>query len=323
MFVSILLPAYNEEGNILPMTERTFATLNQHQLQGEILLVDDGSRDHTWEEVQEAQRRFPNVRIFRHSRNRGLSYALSTGFQYMQGDIVILLGADLQFAPEEVIPSMLAKFDEGYDVVLGRKENEKIVGLRRIASPLNNWLLRKLFNVPARHMNAARAFRREVVEDMHLRSEWHSLMVAIAAVHGWRIGEVPVTVYPRIRGESKFNGRSYMFALFDLFTLRLMLTFENRPMTLFGMVAFVLFAIAFAGVVYMVVDYLSRPVDFFRPMLVISGGAFLAGLLLLLIGFVAEMIVNQNEILREQREQLQELRRQLAEQQERRRTDPK
>jgi glycosyltransferase involved in cell wall biosynthesis len=226
----------------------------------------------------------------------------------MRGDVLILLGGDLQWSPEEVVPRMLAKLEEGYDVILGQKVNEKIVGLRRIASPLNNWLLRTLFKVPAKHMNAARTFRRAVVEDMHLRSEWHSLMVAIAAVHGWRIGEVPVTVHPRIRGRSKFNGRSYVIALFDLITLWFMLKFETRPMTLFGIIAFILLAFSLMGTIYMFIDFLVRPVDFFRPMLVISGGAFLAGLMLLLIGFLAELIVNQSEMLREQREQLQDLR---------------
>ncbi len=311
MFITVLIPAYNEEGNVIPAVERTFKTLTENGLDGEIVLIDDGSRDKTWEEIQQILPQFPSLRVFQHSRNRGLSAALTTGFKYMRGDIVIFIPADLEYIPEEVIPCMVAKFGEGYDVVVGYKVNDHYQGVRLIASPLNDWLLRHLFHVPVRHMNATRAFRREVVQDMNLRSEWHSLMIAIAAARGWRIGEVPVTIYPRTRGISKFGARTYLFALFDLITLRLLLTFEGRPMTLFGLVAFILFGLSFAGVVYMILDLLRRPVDFFRPMLIISGSAFLAGVMFLLIGFLAEMIVNQSSQLREQREQIAALQEEL------------
>ena len=311
MFVSILVPAFNEQGNILPTAERIMSALAAQNIQGEILFIDDGSRDETFAEMQRAAQRYACVRVARHAHNRGLSYALSTGFEAMTGEVALFLPADLQFAPEQVIPKLLGKIAEGYDVAVGYKTTAE-TGWRALGSRASNWMMRVLFAVPVHHLNSVRAFRAEVVQNLELRSEWHALMIPIIAAQGWRIGEVPVTVYPRARGVSKFNPRSFVYAFFDLIAVKFLLTFSERPMMLFGTLGLALFAISLACGVYVVLDWFARGFGFLRPLSAIGGIAFLAGLFLFLVGFLAELVVTLQQSIRGQGQRLREIEKKIA-----------
>jgi glycosyltransferase involved in cell wall biosynthesis len=242
--VTVVVPAYNEEGNILQTAEKIHACFQASSFQGELIFVDDGSVDQTYPEMQEAARRCDCIRLLRHRRNRGLTEALKTGFANMTGDVVIFLPADLQYDPGEAIPKLVGKIAEGYDVAAGYKEGEDH-GWRALTSEVSNSALQWLFGISVRNMNAVRAFRREVLEDLHLRSERHSLMLPLAAAKGYTISEVPVALYPRIRGESKFHLSSFVLASFDLIAVRLLISFSQRPILLFGLIATVFFTIAF------------------------------------------------------------------------------
>ena len=304
MKVSVVVPAYNEEGNIIPTVERIVSCFRKENLDGDIILVDDGSRDATFAEMQEAARWYDCVRIFRHTRNRGLSYALNTGFANITGDVAIFLPADLQFDPEEAIPRLTAKIAEGYDAAAGYKEGPEVV-LRGLASRLSNFIIRLVFGLSIQNMNAVRAFRRETIEGLRLRSEWHSLTLPLVAAQGYRIGQVPVTVCPRSRGESKFRLRSFVYAFFDLITVRLLITFSRRPLLLFGSVSLVLSLLAVVAGGRAVVDYLVAGVGIFRPLLLGAGVLALGAVFMLLTGFLAELIVNVQEALDVQNERLQ------------------
>lgn len=299
MKVTVVVPAYNEEGNILPTAEKVDACFRASSFRSELLLVDDGSTDETFAEMEEAANRYVGIRLLRHRRNRGLTEALKTGFANMTGDVAIFLPADLQYEPEEVIPKLVSKIDEGYDVAAGYKKGED-AGWRVLASKASNLTLQRLFGVPVRSMNSVRAFRREVLEDLPLRSERHSLMLPLAAAKGYTIGEVSVALYPRTRGESKFGISSFILAFFDMMAVRLLVSFSQRPILLFGLIATAFVAVASAIGIHVVSDVFQHGGSLLRPLFLTAGGLALAGLLLLLIGFLAELVVEQQELTRSQ-----------------------
>ena len=302
MFVSILVPAFNEQGNILPTAERIASTLAAQNIPGEILFIDDGSRDETFAEMQSAAQRY--------AHNQVLSDALCTGFDAMTGEVALFLPADLQFAPEEVIPKSLGKIAEGYDVAVGYKATEES-GWRAPGSRASNWMMRVLFCLPVHHLNSVRAFRSEVVQNLELRSEWHALMIPIIAAQGWRISKCRSRSI-RARGASKFNPRSFVYAFFDLIAVKFLLTFSGRPISLFGTLGLLLFAVSLACGVYLVCDWFARGLGFLRPLSVIGGIAFLAGLFLFLVGFLAELVVTLQRSVRGANQRLREIEKKIA-----------
>ncbi|MFN8176557.1 MAG: glycosyltransferase family 2 protein [bacterium] len=294
-FVSVIIPAFNEEGNVERLFERIEAGLAASGLPGETVFVDDGSSDGTWEAVvrERAQRR--NVRAFRHRRNFGLSEALNTGFRNVRGDYIVFLPADLQSDPAEDIPKLVAELDAGFDVVcgrrLGRREGKLFVSL------VYNFLCRRLFGVDAHDLNWIKGFRRDVIETIRLRSDWHRYVVVLAAGHGFRVKEIPTSYYPRHSGRSKFGRRRILRGLLDLLVVKFELTFTDRPMLLFGSWGLSLLGSGvLLGIVLVILKIVTGVGS--RPGLYLTMLLVMVGVQLLALGFVSEQIASLREALR-------------------------
>lgn len=303
--LSVLIPAHNEAENIPALLEevgQAFAQLVAAGYTCELVLVDDGSTDGTGDVAAGLQPRYPFLRLIRHRRNQGLTAALRTGFQEVQGDIILFLPADLESSPREDIPKLLDKLNEGYDVVAGWRQGR--ADGKVLASGVYNRVSRWLFNVHVHDMNWIKAFRRDVIEAMPpLRSDWHRFVLHIAAYQGFRIGEVPTNWYRRRAGRSKYGIGRIPVSFLDVLVVWFLLTFSQAPMRFFGGMGLACVGISFVTYLFLVVLYLTEGAQR-RPIFIAAGVLLLAGLVLILIGFITELIVSQGDRLRKLEQEL-------------------
>lgn len=303
--VSVFIPARNEAGNIAPLMDKIARTFEARRLEGEVILVDDGSTDETWSEALAAAERHPFLRLFRHRRSFGLTEAMRTGFRHVRGDVVIFLPADLESDPEEDIPRLLDKLNEGYDVVAGWRQGRS--DGKVLASGIYNTVSRRLFNLQAHDMNWIKAFRREVLADLHLRSDWHRFILHLAADRGYRIGEVPVNFYPRRQGKTKFGLTRIPVSFLDVLVVKFLMTFSRKPMLFFGGLGGFAILTALGIWIYLTILYFNTPGNMQqRPLFSFAGFLFVAGILLFIGGFLAELIVLQADRLEDLDQRLRE-----------------
>jgi glycosyltransferase involved in cell wall biosynthesis len=308
--VSIFIPAYNEVENVEPLLERIEEGLAARRVRGEVVFVDDGSTDGTTEAAEALRVRFPWLRVLRHRRNQGLTDAMRTGFRAVRGDLVLFLPADLECHPDEDIPKLLDKLNEGYDVVAGWRQGRK--GGKVLASSVYNAISRWLFKLDIHDMNWIKGFRREVIEALPpLRSDWHRFVLVLAASQGWRVGEVQTRWYPRKSGRSHYGFGRIPISFLDVLVVKFLLTFRRHPMRFFGGLGAILIGVAGAISVYLLYLWLSIGRQQ-RPIFQFAGYLAVAGLLLFLVGFLAELVVSQSEQIDEMARQLDELRRDQA-----------
>jgi glycosyltransferase involved in cell wall biosynthesis len=296
--VSVLVPARNEAENVRELVarvDRAFLATGLTAGEGELVFVDDGSTDGTGAIADELAGQYRFMQVLHHRRNRGLTAALSTGFRVVRGDLVLFLPADLESDPETDIPLLLGKLEEGYDVVAGWRQGRKEGKV--FASGIYNAVSRWLFGVDAHDMNWIKGFRREVIENLPpLRSDWHRFLLHIAASQGYRIGEVPTPWHRRRAGRSHFGLARIPISLLDVLVVKFLLTFSRAPMRFFGglgLTALVVSVLLYAFLLWLWLSA-NRQV---RPLFWAAGGLGIAGLLLFLIGFLAELIVSQGERL--------------------------
>jgi len=290
--VSVVVPAHDEERTVARFVERTAKAFAAIGRPWELVYVDDGSTDRTVEEVRAAAAAEPRVRLVRQRRNLGLTEALNRGFREARGDVIVFLPADLESDPQADIPLLLAKLDEGYDVVSGWRQGRR--DGKRHASRLANRACKLLFGLDVHDMNWIKAFRREVTDALALRSSWHRYILVLAKDEGWRIGEVKVGYAPRQAGRSKFGFSRLPVSLADVVTLKFLLAFQRKPMLFFGAIGAALLASSGLLGVYLGWLWFSSHTQR-RPLLILAGVVALAGLLVLLVGFLAELVVNVAE----------------------------
>ncbi len=294
--VSVLIPAYNEEGNVTPVIDKVAKAFEARDLDGEVVLVDDGSTDGTGHEAAACADRYPFVKVVHHRRNLGLTEAIRTGFRHVSGDVIILLPGDLESDPEEDIPKLLDKLAEGYDVVAGWRQGRRDGKI--MASKIYNFISRLLFNVQAHDMNWVKAFRREVIEGLYLRSDWHRFILMIAASQGYKIGEVRTNYYPRRQGKSHFGLGRIPVSFLDVLVVKFLLTFSRKPMIFFGALGSALILAASGIGVYLLHQWFTRARQL-RPVFTFGVILALAGLVIFLVGFLAELVVDQHERINE------------------------
>jgi glycosyltransferase involved in cell wall biosynthesis len=293
--VSVLVPAYNEEENIIPLVERFAEVFGRKGMDAEIVLIDDGSTDRTHERAKECQARFPFLRIVRHRRNLGLTEALKTGFREASGEVLVFYPADLQYDPKD-LPLLTEKISEGYDLVAGWKEGD--YGLRGLTSYFYNALSRLLFHIDVHDLNSVKAFRRTVADSITLRKDWHRYFVVLAAEHGFRISEVKIPLYPRKHGKSKFGILRIPVGILDMIHVKFQMVFMRKPMLFFGTIGVLLFLIGLAAGVYALYQ---RFVLFqgFRPLLYFVVLSVLSGIVFFSLGFLLEVLMTMLEKLEE------------------------
>ena len=245
--VSVLVPAKDEAANLPLFMEQAAAALGADALTYEVIVVDDGSVDRTWEVLEELRQRYPFLRTARHRSRRGIADALWTGLRHAKGGIMVFYPADLQFRPED-IPRLVAPIVAGdADMVTGFKQGRYE---KAFVSRVYNLLSRGLFDVRVKDLNSVKAWRREVMEQLPLRPDWHRYMIVLAAAQGFTVAEVPVPLYPRHAGTSKFGLGRIPVGVLDMLSVWFELRFSQKPLLLFGMLGAALFGLgAIAGVV--------------------------------------------------------------------------
>lgn len=294
--LSVIIPAFNEEGNIDKLLDRIEEGFRIAGESGEIVFIDDGSRDRTWEKIQAQRSRRPSLRTFRHRRNLGLSEALNTGFRNVRGEYVLFLPADLQSDPAEDIPKIMQELRAGEDVVVGWRVGR--IEAKSFVSFVYNFLSRRLFGIDAHDLNWIKGFRREVIDAIHLRSDWHRYMVVLAAGQGFRVKEIRTNYYPRHSGKSKFGKKRIVRGVLDLLVVKFEMSFRDRPMLLFGSWGFGLFGAGFLLGVVIVIQKIITGVGS-RPLLYLVMLLVSVGVQLVALGFVAEQIASMRELYRE------------------------
>ena len=255
---TVIVPAFDEAPVVGELVRELRASFERHALDGEVLLVDDGSTDGTADVAREAAAGWERFRVLRHDRNLGKTESLVTAAAVSTGRFLVLFDADLQHSPDE-IPRFLAKLDEGWDIVTGRKigsyEKQQV-------SWLYNGLSRKIFDVPVSDLNSMKAFRREVLDGLLLRHDWHRFFVVLAHARGASVAEIDIELHPRRAGVSKYRGPlRIVVGLFDLISVWFLLLFSRKPLLLFGGTGL---ALAGAGVLVAAVTVWLR---FLHPML--------------------------------------------------------
>lgn len=302
--VSVFIPARNEAGNVGALFDKIARAFNDHHIAGEIVFVDDGSTDATWDEANAAAARYACARLYRHRKSLGLTEAMRTGFRHCRGDIVIFLPGDLESDPEEDIPKLLAKMNEGFDVVAGWRQARR--DGKMFASAIYNAVSRRLFGLDAHDMNWIKAFRREVVENIRLRSDWHRFILMLAAAQGYKIAEVPVNYYPRKKGKSKYGIGRIPVSFLDVLAVKFLMAFSRKPMLFFGGLGLILVSASLATFAFLAYLYLAD-LGQRRPIFDFAGVLLLVGVLFFVVGFLAELIVSQNERVEELEERMRDL----------------
>jgi undecaprenyl-phosphate 4-deoxy-4-formamido-L-arabinose transferase len=241
--ISVVIPVYNEEDNLQELGERLIRTLSRLGRSFEIIFVDDGSTDRSWQLLTDLNRQYPqNVRALQFHRNFGQHQAIFAGFQTARGQIMVTLDADLQNPPEE-IPRLVAKLEEGYDTVGGWRENRQDSVFRKLPSLLVNYLMSRVTGVKLRDYGCMlRAYRREVIDSINQCQESSSFIPALANLFSHRVAEIPVGHAERERGQSKYSLIKLLRLNFDLMT-----GFSNLPIHLVG---FMGVAIALLGLLF-------------------------------------------------------------------------
>lgn len=292
--ISVVVPARNEEATICQVVERSFEAFAQLGREGEVLVVNDGSTDGTAHVLAELVTRYPNLRVFTHRRSQGMTRALQTMFAASRGDIVILIPADMESDPLPDVPALVNHMEEtGLDVVAGWRQGRK--DGKVVASGIYNFVMRTLAGVPVHDGNWIKAMRREVVESLPpLRSDWHRFLLMIMAHQGYTIGEVKTYYQPRQAGSSKFGFGRIPISLLDVLTLKFLLTFSQAPMRFFGGLGLIGLAISLLVFLYLTGLYLLTDTQK-RPIFYAAGILAVISVLLLLVGFLAELIVTQGE----------------------------
>jgi glycosyltransferase involved in cell wall biosynthesis len=299
---AVIVPAFNESANMPDLFAELASTFDRFYLEGEVILVDDGSSDGTVEAARAAAATagLERVRFIRHRANRGKTAAILTAAEATDAEVLVLFDADLQHSPDE-IPRFLAAVESGCDVVAGRKIGRYP---KRFVSGVYNGLSRMIFGVPVRDLNAMKAFRRSVLKEMHLREDWHRYLVVLAHARGYRIGELDVRLYPRRHGESKYTGGGrIMVGFLDLLAVWFQLVFSRKPMLFFGLTGLLLTALG--GIIGLAALYLRFVQGAgYRPLLTLVVFLVLLGGLLFIAGLVAELIAGL-------RSEVEDLRREL------------
>jgi glycosyltransferase involved in cell wall biosynthesis len=294
MSLSIVIPVFNEQDNLHLLHQAIHQALDSLDIAWEVVYVDDGSSDNSFSILEDLADEDPNhctVVAFR--RNFGQTAAIAAGIDHATEEIIVLMDADLQNDPAD-IPMLVAKIEEGYDVVSGWRHNRQDTFITRILpSRIANWLISTVTGVHLHDYGCTlKAYRKEVITDFRLYGEMHRFIPAYAHSVGAKITEVPVTHHPRKYGKTKYGINRTFKVILDLFTVKFLLNYANKPIYLFGG----------AGVIMMVTSMLMLGFLFIRKLLfrtsVVQSSFFLIGIMLMILGvqsifmgLIAELLV--------------------------------
>jgi glycosyltransferase involved in cell wall biosynthesis len=293
--ISVVAPAFDEERSVALLYEELQAALDPLGQAWEVVFVDDGSTDGTFAALTRLYSAHDNVRVVRLRRNFGKSAALAAGFEQAQGDVVVTIDADLQDDPAE-IPRLLAKLDEGFDLVSGWKSRRADPFTRRFLSRVFNRLASAVSGLSLHDVNCGlKAYRAEVVHDLKIYGELHRFLPVLAHERGYRVAELPVNHRPRTHGRSRYGLERYLRGFLDLLTVSLVGRYRHRPLHLFGGLGLVLGAVGTIVLTYLTVLKATGEAIGHRPLLILGVLLVVVGLQLFSVGLLGEMIRSLHE----------------------------
>jgi dolichol-phosphate mannosyltransferase len=291
--VSIFLPVYNEEPNLMPLHAKLDEALKTLDRSAEIVYVDDGSTDGSLKILREIAEVDARVRVVARRRNYGQTAAMAAGIDAASGKVLIPMDADLQNDPAD-IKRLLEKLDEGYDVVSGwRKNRQDKMFTRKIPSMIANRIISWIGGVPLHDYGCSlKAYRRESLQDVRLYGEMHRFIPIYASWAGASVTELPVKHHARTMGKSKYGLSRTLKVVFDLMTIKFMASYQTKPIYVFGMFGMCAFLISLLAGLYAVFLKLFHKADFVQtPLPILTIVMFAVGVQFLLMGLLAEMLV--------------------------------
>jgi glycosyltransferase involved in cell wall biosynthesis len=293
--ISVVVPVYNEERSVALLLDELRSTLDGLGADWEALFVDDGSTDGTFAALTRLHAENGNVRVVRLRRNFGKAAALAAGFAQVRGDVVVTIDGDLQDDPAE-IPRLLAKLDEGFDLVSGWKTRRRDPWTRRLLSRIFNGVVGRISGIRLHDMNCGfKAYRAEVVRGLPLYGELHRFLPVLAHYRGYRIAELPVNHRPRAHGRSRYGLERYLRGFLDLLTVSFMGRYRHRPLHLFGGLGLLLGVAGIAVLVYLTVVKIGGHAIGQRPLLTLGVLLVVVGLQFFSLGLISEMITSHHE----------------------------
>ena len=295
--ISIVIPVYNEHDSLAALYDELAQTAQQANLRFEIVFVDDGSKDGSWDRIRALADHDVDVHGIRFRRNFGKAAALSAGFGAAHGDIIMTLDADLQDDPAE-IPRFLAKLNEGYEVVSGWKETRLDPWHKVWPSRVFNGMVSWLTGVKLHDHNCGmKCYRAEVFREIRLYGELHRFIPVLAAARGFKVSEIAIKHRPRKFGYSKYGVRRFVKGFLDLLTVKFLTGFGQRPQHFLGSIGLFSFVLGNLVMLYLAVTWMLRLYDetlfpplHERPLLTYGVAALLLGAQMMTIGFLAELI---------------------------------
>jgi len=293
MKLSIVIPVYNEEENIPKLYEELKAVLEKLPYDYEIIFVDDGSTDRSYEILKEISQKDKKVKVIRFRRNYGQTAAMYAGFQHAEGDVIITMDGDLQNDPRD-IPKLLEKIEEGYDIVSGWRKNRKDNFLTRtLPSKVANWLISKVTGVELHDYGCTlKAYRKEVAKNYRLYGDMHRFLPAVAKSFGAKITEVVVNHRPRLYGKSKYGIGRTIRVMLDILLVKFLNDYLNKPLYAFGGLGLLMMFLGFIIMLYLSVEKIVFGESIGnRPLLILGVLLFLSGLQLLSTGIIAEVVI--------------------------------
>jgi len=291
--ISVVIPLYNEEESVPQLYEELTAALEATGHPYEIIVVDDGSSDSSFDHLQRLHEFDPRLKVIRFRRNFGQTAAFAAGFDAAQGDVIVTLDADLQNDPAD-IPRLLTKANEGYDVVSGWRVKRRDPFHRRLPSQIANWLISRVTGVRLHDYGCSlKVYRREVVKNIRLYGELHRFIPAIASWMGVSIAEMPVNHRPRSFGRSKYGTVTRTVKVFlDLLTVRFLLSYATRPIHVFGGLGLLAVGAGSALGLYLTYVKLVLKEDIGnRPLLTLAVLMMIVGVQMISMGLLGELVV--------------------------------
>lgn len=292
MKLSIVIPLYNEEESLQPLFEKIYQVCTQNKYTFETIFVDDGSTDQSLSILKQMHQKYPEiVKIISFRKNYGKSAALSEGFRVAEGDIIITMDADLQDDPEE-IPNLIAKLEEGFDLVSGWKKKRHDPISKTLPSKLFNYVTAKLTGIPLHDFNCGlKAYRKQVVHDIPVYGELHRYLPVLANWQGYRVSEIPVKHHARKFGTTKFGVNRFFHGFFDLFTVLFITRYRKTPLYIFGGIGSTFFLLGFLIELYLtILKFLGHYGISRRPLFFLGFLLIIVGIQLFSIGLLGDMI---------------------------------
>jgi glycosyltransferase involved in cell wall biosynthesis len=293
--ISVVVPLFNEEHSLEELYREISAALDSQGQPFEVIFVDDGSTDGSGRVLAQLHDEATNVIVVHLRRNFGKAVALQAGFLEAQGDIVVTIDADLQDDPAE-IPQLLAKLDEGFDLVSGWKTRRNDPWSRRVLSRLFNWTTAVVSGVRLHDVNCGlKAYRTEALRGIRLYGELHRFIPVLAAYRGFRVAELPVNHRPRQHGRSRYGLNRYLRGLFDLVTVTFMGRYRHRPLHLFGGIGLLMGMAGFLILLYLTAIKIGGGAIGHRPLLTLGVLLIVVAFQFISLGLLSELITSQHE----------------------------